>query len=75
MGQSIRKTPIFGHTTAESDKPYKVAEHRRERRAVRAAFNAGADDLPDPRAFGNPYKSEKDGKGYWRDAPASFMRK
>ncbi|WP_246132763.1 hypothetical protein [Devosia ginsengisoli] len=48
-------------TTAESDKAFKVAEHRRERRVVNAALS-NAEDLPPARLFGNPWASEKDGK-------------
>jgi hypothetical protein len=61
MSRSRRKTPIAGITTAESDKAFKVAEHRRERRTVNAALNT-AEDLPHTKLFGNPWASEKDGK-------------
>lgn len=74
MSRSLRKVPIFGHAVADSDKPYKVAEHRRERHAARIAVRHGR-DAPAPLAFGNPWKSNKDGKGYWLDAPPSAMRK
>jgi hypothetical protein len=37
MSNSRKKVPITGITTARSDKPFKVAEHRRERRNVHAA--------------------------------------
>jgi len=36
MSRSRRKTAIIGLTTAPSDKPFKVDEHRAERHAVRA---------------------------------------
>jgi hypothetical protein len=36
MSRSRRKTAIIGVTTAPSDKPFKVDEHRAERHAVRA---------------------------------------
>ena len=55
--------PITGMTTAPSDKPFKKAEHSRERTAVRIALEQG-DELPSPRAFGDPASSEKDGKQY-----------
>ncbi len=61
-------------TTAETDKPFKVAEHKRERRAVRAAVRAG-DDLPAPKAFGNPWAADKDGKQWVRSADDELMRK
>lgn len=69
MSRSRKKTPFVGMTTAESDKPFKVREHRRERSAVRDALATGG-DLPHPKAFGNPRSSEKDGKQYWSDPRA-----
>jgi hypothetical protein len=53
---------------AESDKPYKVQEHKRERARVRTALNS-ADDfeeliLPDSKEFGNEYNAPKDGRHY-----------
>lgn len=69
MTRSRRKTPIVGMTTAESDARFKAAEHRRERAAVKIALNTGA-DVPDPRLFGDPCKSDKDGKQYCPTAEA-----
>lgn len=74
MSRSRRKTPIFGITTAKSDKAFKRREHKRERTSVRDALAVGA-DVPDAKAFGNPWASEKDGKRYWRDAAPKDMRK
>jgi hypothetical protein len=53
---------------AESDKPYKVQEHRRERARVRTSLNS-IDDfdellLPDSKEFGNEYNAPKDGRQY-----------
>lgn len=65
MARSYRKTPITGMTTADSDKRFKTAEHRRERRKLKETDLTG--DAPaDPKAFGNPWASEKDGK-QWID--------
>lgn len=74
MSRSRRKTPIFGITTAESDKPYKRREHRRERSAVRDALNTGS-RIPNTKRFGDPFASEKDGKLYWAGASEKDMRK
>ena len=63
MGKSRKKNPIVGVTTASSDKQFKQAEHSRERTAVRVALARG-DDTPSPRAFGNPWRGDKDGKLY-----------
>lgn len=43
MSRSRRKTAIIGVTTAPSDKPFKVDEHRAERHAVRAVVKRSLD--------------------------------
>lgn len=73
VSNSRRKTPIIGITTAASDKRFKRAEHSRERAAVKIALGKG-EALPDPREFGDPWKSEKDGKQYCPNRP-KFLRK
>ena len=65
MSRSRRKTPVIGMTTAPSDKPFKVDEHRAERDAVRVTIKHSLDS--DDRAlhskvYGDPWKSPKDGK-------------
>jgi len=45
MFRSTRKTPISGIATASSDKFFKSKKHRRERRSVREALDAGR-ELP-----------------------------
>lgn len=67
MARSTRRVPIFGIACAESDKPYKVSEHRRERRAARAILNVVQDgDAPalHKTNFGDPCRAPKDGKQY-----------
>ena len=59
---------------ADSDKPYKVAAHRRERRCVKINLARGV-DLPHPKAFGNPWASCKDGKGYHPERDPKVLRK
>lgn len=72
MSRSRKKTPIVGHTKAESDKPFKVKEHRRERRVVKQDLTSAGDYdnmvLPDKEQYGNDWNSPKDGK-CWRDNP------
>lgn len=63
MSGSRRKVPICGMTTAPSDKPFKQAEHRRERAAVKIAVRQDREP-PAPKAFGNPACGDKDGKQY-----------
>lgn len=69
MSRSRKKIPIVGMTTAETDKPFKEREHRRERRRVRVSLRSG-DAIPHPKQFGNPWASEKDGKQYWNNPRA-----
>ena len=77
MSRSRRKTAIIGVTTAPSDKPFKVDEHRAERHAVRAVVKRSLDS--DDRAlhskvYGDPWKSPKDGK-QMIDPHSKWMRK
>lgn len=77
MSRSHRKTPIIGFTSAQSDKPFKVAEHRRERRSARATLakiQDGDDGRLHSKVFGDPWKSDKDGKYYFA-SDARMMRK
>jgi len=65
MTRSKRRTPVIGITTARSDKPFKVSEHRAERRKTRVVVKR-SEDGDDPRLhgapYGNPYSAPKDGK-------------
>jgi hypothetical protein len=63
MSRSRKKHPGGGIAVADSDKPFKTAEHKRERRCVRAAL-ARAEE-PRLAIYGNPWKAPKDGKQYW----------
>lgn len=74
MSRSTRKTPISGITTADSDKFFKVKEHRRERRSARVALEAGREP-PASKAFGDPWKSQKDGKAWRGDSCPKVYRK
>lgn len=65
MSRSRKKTPIFGITTARSDKPFKKAEHQRERSAVKKALAQRKELLPHPKKFGNPWASPKDGRKWF----------
>jgi hypothetical protein len=73
MTRSRKKTPAGGMSTAETDKPYKLIEHRRERRQVNAALRHA--DEPPAKVYGNPWSAPKDGKRYFRDHDAKFLRK
>ena len=44
MSRTRRKPPIIGMTTMPSDKPFKVAEHQRERHHVRQVLRVALDE-------------------------------
>lgn len=65
MARSKRKTPFIAVTNAQSDKPFKVIEHRSERRSVRVAVLKtldGDDRTLHAKRFGDPWRAPKDGK-------------
>lgn len=78
MSRSYRHIPVFGVTTAASEKQFKAAEHRRERHHVRQRLRVAIDDT-DRRLhrepFGNPSVGPKDGRVYWPGAAARELRK
>jgi hypothetical protein len=76
MSRSKRKTPIVGMTSHESDKPFKKAEHQRERAQAKVKLRTTTDDtaLSSRKAFGDPGKSQKDGKQYVGKARAMNER-
>lgn len=79
MSRSRKNTPIVGHTKAESDKPFKVKEHRRERRVVKQDLTSTDDydnlALPDKKQYGNDWESPKDGKRWIKKPKEKWMRK
>ena len=78
MSRSRRKTPIFGHTTATTDHPWKKAAARALRHRVKQMLCATLDgDRFAGRRWDlvNPWSSAKDGKHYWGKAKAKDMRK
>lgn len=64
MSRSYRKIPITGMTTAETDKPFKVTEHRRERRFTRVDVESLGEGS-NPKWFGRPCSAPKDGKQFF----------
>lgn len=75
MARSYRKTPIFGNTSAKSEKLDKRLASRRLRAQERQALHSG-DDPPDPRgAYNMAWDGAKDGKHYWHKAADKDMRK
>ncbi len=62
MSRSRKKTPITGHTKAESDKQDKRLANRRLRRSVKVAVEHDADVIPEMREKSNVWGFSKDGK-------------
>lgn len=76
MSRSMRKTPIVGFTTADSEKTDKRIANRRLRRRVRQVLDEHSDILPNVREVFNAYDMSKGCK--WRFDPKRFpqyMRK
>lgn len=76
MSRSMRKTPIVGFTTADSEKTDKRVANRRLRRRVRQLLDEHSDVLPHVREVFNAHDMSKDGKG-WFDPKRfpQYMRK
>lgn len=69
MSRSFKKTPVFGNTTARSEKADKVIAHGKERAHVRTTLK-GSDDLEavqlstKAHAHSNVWDFAKDGKHF-----------
>ena len=77
MSHSKRKTPIFGYTTAESEKEDKQKANRKYRRTAKERLreDGGDESIPDCKAVSNRWLMQKDGKSYYREADEKDMRK
>ena len=79
MARSHRHSPFVGHTTAETDKPWKQQHSRRLRRAVHQTLSQTDDGdalSPIRYAKGNAdWDGLKDGKQRLTDPTAKDMRK
>ena len=78
MSRSRRKSPFVGHTTADSDKPWKAQAARKLRRLVHQTLGQAPDGdaLPARRyALTNPWDAPKDGKQRVSDPASSLLRK
>jgi len=68
MSRSRKKTPIFGITTASSEKRDKRLANRKLRRLTTTELRCSLLDedliLPEIRDVSNVYNFDKDGKGY-----------
>lgn len=78
MSRSRRKTPITGHTTAQSDAEWKAKAARLLRHSVKQQLTKElhTDDFPGKRwDVVNPWSSDKDGKGWFGKLHPKWMRK
>ena len=76
MSRSKRKTPIFGHTTAQSEKQDKRRWNRTFRRITKVKTRT--DDAATPvkiEAVTNVWDGAKDGKRYYALYKAKDLRK
>jgi hypothetical protein len=62
MARSVRKTPVRGNTTNDSEKADKVFANRILRRTTKIALESGKEILPVLREVSDPWRMAKDGK-------------
>jgi len=76
MAHSKRKTPIFGNTTAPSEKHDKRLANRMFRRKTKIAVKNEVDPPQKiDEVFNMEWDGSKDGKHYWHNAQEKDMRK
>jgi hypothetical protein len=69
MSRSRKKTCISGATLCVSEKKDKIANHKRERRAVKQAIVNGDELMPHYREVSDPWSMSKDGRIYFGNKP------
>ena len=75
MARSKRKTPIFGLTTARSEKQDKRRWNRTFRRIARLKTQTGAEVPVKIEAVTDVWDGNKDGKRYFRNYSTKDLRK
>ncbi len=77
MSNSFKKLPIFGISTATSEKQEKRDNNRKLRRKTKQKLKCLTefDTLPEMKEISNPWKMGKDGKLYRDNASEKDMRK
>ncbi len=75
MSRSKRKTPIFGFTTATSEKLEKRGWNKRFRRVVKSLMLAEKEIPIKKQAISDVWEGRKDGKHYWKGFSKKDMRK
>lgn len=73
MSRSLRKTPVRGITSAESEKKDKTTSHRTHRRTLKQKITENLETpLPTEQQLTNPWSMSKDGK--FRFDPKHFPK-
>jgi len=75
MSRSIRKTPIFGFTTAKSEKQDKRKWNRRFRKVCKKLIQLETETPVKLAGVTNIWDGAKDGRYYWKGATKKDMRK
>ena len=75
MSRSFKKTPVFGNTTAASEKNDKKRWNHRFRRRSRQCIAKGQELPTKLRAISEAHSGRKDGKHYKLNCLSSNMRK
>lgn len=76
MSRSRKKNPGGGwaHHGQSAQKEYRSQENRAKRRRVKLYLIAGK-EMPHEKEYGNEWSSPRDGKQYWINHDARWMRK
>jgi hypothetical protein len=75
MSRSVKKTPIFGITYADSEKQNKRRWNRTFRKVCKHLLKKGIEAPKRISAVTEVWDGNKDGKRYWRGAVKKDMRK
>lgn len=75
MSRSYRKTPIFGYTTATSEKFDKQKANRRFRRKINVEVQQGKEHFTLRRRQTTAWDMHKDGRRYYKNCKPEWMRK
>lgn len=76
MSRSKKKHPGGGITKGCGQHLFKTAESRAKRHRIRNLLQIGEYiALPHEKEYGNEWASPRDGKQYWLDHDAKWMRK
>lgn len=75
MSRSMRKTKMFGITSAESEKQDKRLWNRKFRKVCKKLICQQEEAHLKIKAVTNVWDGSKDGKRFWHNIPRKYMRK